>query len=198
MRGLNLTIAAALALATSGATLAQAPSPNCQGLVAQLTALDRGDTDPGRNDQIRRAEDAVHRQQYEVDYLLGRALGALAKFEAARAAYDRVVQSPIGGRTETAAMAQWMIGETYFQQEKYDEAIAAYHRVERLFGFERWQAAAILQAGKCHEAKGRYRDARQMYAQLLKQHAQTSFAAEASQRLRVAQQRAAHVNNRLE
>lgn len=138
------------------------------------------------------------RQQYEVDYLLGRALGALAKFEAARAAYDRVVQSPIGGRTETAAMAQWMIGETYFQQEKYDEAIAAYHRVERLFGFERWQAAAILQAGKCHEAKGRYRDAMQMYAQLLKQHAQTSFATEASQRLRVAQQRAANVSNRLE
>ena len=73
MRGLNLTIAAALALATSGATLAQAPSPNCQGLVAQLTALDRGDTDPGRNDQIRRAEDAVHRQQYEVDRMVSQA-----------------------------------------------------------------------------------------------------------------------------
>ena len=73
MRGLNLTIAAALALATSAATLAQAPSPNCQGLVAQLAALDRGDTDPGRNDQIRRAEDAVHRQQYEVDRMVSQA-----------------------------------------------------------------------------------------------------------------------------
>ena len=71
MRGLNRTaLAAALALATSAAALAQAPSPNCQGLVAQLAALDRGDTDPGRADQIRRAEDAVHRQQYEVDRMV--------------------------------------------------------------------------------------------------------------------------------
>jgi TolA-binding protein len=136
------------------------------------------------------------RQQYEVDYLLGRCLGALAKFDASRAAYARVVQSPIGGGTETAAMAQWMIGETFFQQERYDEAIASYHRVERLFAFERWQAAALLQAGKCHEAKGTYRDAIGLYAQLLKQYPQTTFAQEASQRMRVAQQRATTTANR--
>lgn len=130
------------------------------------------------------------RQQYEVDYLLGRALGALAKFDDARSAYQRVVQSPVGGRTETAAMAQWMIGETYFQQERYDDAIAAYHRVERLFAFERWQAAALLQAGKCHEAQGEYAEAIGLYAQLLKDYSQTTFAQDASQRMRVAQQRA--------
>jgi len=74
MRGLTpAALAAALALATSAAALAQAPSPNCQGLVAQLSALDRGDTDPGRADQIRRAEDAVHRQQYEVDRMVSQA-----------------------------------------------------------------------------------------------------------------------------
>lgn len=74
MRGLKPTaIAAALALATSAAALAQAPSPNCQALVAQLASLDRGDTDPARADQIRRAEDAVHRQQYEVDRMVSQA-----------------------------------------------------------------------------------------------------------------------------
>jgi len=65
MRGLNLTIAAAFALATSAAALAQAPSPNCQGLVAPLAALDRGDTAPGRAYLIRRSVDAFHRLQYE-------------------------------------------------------------------------------------------------------------------------------------
>jgi TolA-binding protein len=131
------------------------------------------------------------RQQYEVDYLLGRCLGAQAKFDAAREAYQRVVQSPVGGKTETAAMAQWMIGETYFQEERFDDAISAYHRVERLHAFERWQAAALLQAGKCHETQGHYAEAIQLYAQLLKDHAKTAYAQEASQRLRVAEQRAA-------
>jgi TolA-binding protein len=138
------------------------------------------------------------RQQYEVDYLLGRCLGALAKFDEARAAYQRVVQSPVGGRTQTAAMAQWMIGEAYFQQERYDDAIAAYTRVEKLFAFERWQAAALLQAGKCRETQGRYADAIALYAQLLKQHSETTVAQEASQRLRVAEQRAASAKTKVE
>ena len=34
--------------------------------------------------------------------------------------------------TETAAMAQWMIGETFFHQNNYDEALRAYSRVEIL------------------------------------------------------------------
>jgi TolA-binding protein len=129
------------------------------------------------------------RQQYEVDYLLGRCWGAEAKFNAAREAYERVIRSPLGGRTETAAMAQWMIGETYFQQEKYDEAIAAYHKVARLYAFERWQAAALLQAGKCHETQSQWREAIQLYAQLLREHPRTDHTDEAAQRLRVAQQR---------
>lgn len=138
------------------------------------------------------------RQQYEVDYLLGRCLAAQAKFDAARAAYQRVIRSAVGGRSETAAMAQWMIGETYFQQERYDEAVEAYHRVERLYGYPRWQAAALLQAGKCHETQGKWREAIQLYAQVLKQYSQTHFRDEASQRLRVAEQRAATLRNRHE
>lgn len=130
------------------------------------------------------------RQQYEVDYLLGRCLGSRAEFDAARAAYERVIRSPEGGRTETAAMAQWMIGETYFHQKNYDQAVKAYQRVERLFAFPRWQAGAVLQAGKCHEAKGEWKQAVQLYAQLLKDYPDTTFTEEASQRLRAAQDRA--------
>lgn len=138
------------------------------------------------------------RQQHEADYLLGRSLQAQAKFDGAREAYERVVRSPSGGRTETAAMAQWMIGESYFQQEKYDDAVKAYHRVERLFEFPKWQATALLQAGKCHETQGHWREAIGLYAQVLKEHPQEKMAAEASQRLRVAQQRAATAGTRIE
>ena len=62
-------IAAALALSASAA-LAQSSNPTCQRLEAQLTSLDRGNSDPARADKIRRAEDAVNRQQFEVDRLV--------------------------------------------------------------------------------------------------------------------------------
>ncbi|HEX5507450.1 MAG TPA: DUF2865 domain-containing protein [Pseudolabrys sp.] len=72
-------IAAGAMLLTSAATLAQSPSPNpaCQRMEAQLTALDRGNDDPTRASQIQRAEDAVNRQQFEVDRLVsqGRRMG---------------------------------------------------------------------------------------------------------------------------
>jgi hypothetical protein len=80
MRGLSLLeIGAAAVILLSGAAvaLAQQPpgqpnanSPTCQSLVGQLSALDRGNDDPTRAGQIRQAEDAVNRQQFEVDKLV--------------------------------------------------------------------------------------------------------------------------------
>jgi hypothetical protein len=69
MRGRVCTLAAVAAttLASCVGALAQSSNPNCQRLEAQLASLDRGNNDPARADQIRRAEDAVNRQQFEVD-----------------------------------------------------------------------------------------------------------------------------------
>lgn len=47
-----------------------AQNPTCQRLEAQLSSLDRGNADPARAEQIRRAEDAVNRQQFEVDRMV--------------------------------------------------------------------------------------------------------------------------------
>ena len=72
MRGLALKIAAA-GMALSAATVAHAQqpaNPACQRLETQLASLDRGNSDPTRADQIRRAEEAVNRQQFEVDRLV--------------------------------------------------------------------------------------------------------------------------------
>jgi TolA-binding protein len=136
------------------------------------------------------------RQQHEVDYLLGRYAMNRAEFETARAAYERVTRSTTGGKSETAAMAQWMIGETYFMQKKYNRAIQAYHRVEILYEYPRWQAAALLQAGKCHEMLGRWKEAIELYSQILEDYSTTTIAEKAAQRLRVAQQRAEIVRAR--
>lgn len=73
MRGIVLTLAAVFALSWDMVALAQSQNPACQRLEAQLTALDRGNDDPARADEIRRADDAVNRQQFEVDKLVARA-----------------------------------------------------------------------------------------------------------------------------
>lgn len=62
-----LAISCAVALAQSQNP---AQNPTCQRLEAQLTSLDRGNADPARAEQIRRAEDVVNRQQFEVDRLV--------------------------------------------------------------------------------------------------------------------------------
>jgi TolA-binding protein len=124
---------------------------------------------------------------YEADYLLGRCLAAQARFTDSRQAYQRVVDSSTGHLTETAAMAQWMIGESHFHQKNFQQAIKAYHRVESLYAFPRWQAAALLQAGKCHELSQNWKQAIQLYHQLLEEFPENTFADEASGRLKIAQ-----------
>ncbi|WP_137045210.1 DUF2865 domain-containing protein [Pseudolabrys sp. FHR47] len=67
---LRPAITALAALTAVSAANAQSANPTCQRLEAQLASLDRGNADPQRADRIRRAEDAVNRQQYEVDRLV--------------------------------------------------------------------------------------------------------------------------------
>jgi len=118
-------------------------------------------------------------EQYEVDYLLGRCLGSEADFAGAREAYRRVILSPIGEKTETAAMAQWMTGETFFHQKNYAEARREYWKVHILYKFPTWQAAALLQAAKCSDLLGESEEADKIYAQLIKEFPGTQFAKEA-------------------
>jgi hypothetical protein len=70
VRLLRLAAVTAAVLASCTGASAQSPNPNCQRLEAQLASLDRGNNDPQRADQIHRAEDAVNRQQFEVDRLV--------------------------------------------------------------------------------------------------------------------------------
>ena len=48
-------------------------NPVCQRLEAQLTAIDRGATDPGRAEQTRRYEEAANKQQAELDRTVAQA-----------------------------------------------------------------------------------------------------------------------------
>jgi len=121
--------------------------------------------------------------QYEADYLIGRCLSREARFSEARAQFQKAIDSPTGSGTETAAIAQWMIGESYFHQKNYQEALRAYHRVEALFPYPRWQAAALLQAAKCRELLNQPMQAVLLYEQVVNDYADTMFAEDARARL---------------
>lgn len=127
-------------------------------------------------------------QAHELEYLVGRCLARRGEFQEARATYMKVVNSPAAG--ETAAMAQWMIGETYFHQKEYDAAIRAYAKVASNYeAYPKWKAAALLQIGKCHEIQQHWDKATQYYTEVRTDHKSTPFAPEAELRLSVVQQR---------
>ena len=83
-------------------------------------------------------------------------------------------------------MAQWMIGESYFHQKNYEAALRAYLQVEILYAYPTWQSGALLQAGKCRELLGEWKEAVQLYEQLLSVYPHTTFTHEAQQRLKAA------------
>ncbi len=130
-------------------------------------------------------------RQFDVDYLIGRGLATQADFAGARESYAKVLADPNGANTQTAAMAQWMIGESFFHQEKYAEALTEYLRVDQRYPFPRWRSAALLQAGKCHEALGQWQPAVAVYQRLLKDFPASEFNGEANERLAEANKRLA-------
>lgn len=127
---------------------------------------------------------------FEFEFVLGRAYFAIGKSSDALRAFQLVLDSPAGRRTETAAQAQWRIGEIYFHQERYVEAIDAYYRVDALFAYDHWRAAALLQAGKCQELLGNWQHAIKLYSQIVEKYPQSEFAGPATQRLEIAKRQA--------
>nr|WP_238476524.1 tetratricopeptide repeat protein [Bythopirellula goksoeyrii] len=127
---------------------------------------------------------------YEADYLRGRALAGLGQMSKARGAYQEVLQNELTSGLETAAMAQWMIGETYFHQCDYENAHDAYKQVMLKHRFPEWQARAALQAGKCAELKGRWQEAIQLYRQALESWQDSEVADQLSGRLEWSQRQA--------
>gem|GEM_PF-2231824 len=124
---------------------------------------------------------------YEADYLRGRALAGHGEMSAARVAYQRVLDSSRAEGTETATMAQWMIGETYFHQHQYQHAREAYMAVIDKHAQVTWQALAALQAGKCWELEGHWDRAKKLYTTALQHQAEGLPAKQLQARLRWAE-----------
>jgi TolA-binding protein len=127
---------------------------------------------------------------YFLDEVLGRTFKAQAKFDEARAAFERVVADTHGRLTETAAKSQFHLGETYLLQKDYKHALAEYLKVEIRYKFPEWQGASLLQAAACYEALNEWKDAAKTYEDLLRQFPEHAYAPQAKERLAGAKKRA--------
>lgn len=125
----------------------------------------------------------------ELDYMAGQALLGMGQIENARAAFQAVLDARKDG--ELVAQAQLMRGETYFHQEQFHEALRDFLKVDILHEAPRWQAAALLEAGKVYERLDQWADAAETYGRLLSKFPNEPSAAEARRRHDAATKRSA-------
>jgi TolA-binding protein len=125
----------------------------------------------------------------ELDYARGQALLGVGRLEEARAAFQAVVDARREG--ELAAQAQLMRGETFFHQDRLHEALREFLQVDILYDSPRWQAAALLEAGKVYEGLDQWADAAETYGRLVTRFPGDPSAAAARVRRDAARRRAA-------
>lgn len=131
-----------------------------------------------------RAENPQSPLTYRMDEIAGRALMRQAKFNEARDAFKRVVDSKDGTRTPTAAKAQFMIGECYTTQKKYREAREAYSRVYLLYKHPEWREPARYQMGVCDQALGDRTQAISTFEKFLSEFPESTFTQDVKKRLK--------------
>ena len=105
----------------------------------------------------------------------------MARWNEARAAYQAVIKGRKGG--DLVARAQLMIGETYFHQKDYHEAIRQFLMVHILYDAPTWQAAALLETGKAYEQLAQWADAAESYQRMQIDFAGDPSTTEAKSRL---------------
>jgi len=108
------------------------------------------------------------------------ALENQGRHDAAIDGYRAVIASHDG---ETAARAQFQIGECLYAQKKYEDAVRELLRVDLVYAYPQWSAGALFEAGRCFEELDREADARAQYEQVVNRFADSQWAELASRRL---------------
>lgn len=117
---------------------------------------------------------------YQARFGVGWARENQGRYDEAIAAYREVIASHQG---PTAARAQFQIGECLFARKQFEEATRELLKVDILYGYDEWSAAALFEAGRCFEAMNKSVEARAQYKAVAEKYAGTRWAELSSQRL---------------
>ena len=117
---------------------------------------------------------------YQAQFGIGWARENQGRPEEALDAYRRVVDRHQG---PTAARAQFQIGECLFARKKYELAVTELLKVDILYSYPEWSAAALYEAGRCFEAMGKLSEAHEQFSQVAERYRQTAWSKQATQRL---------------
>ena len=148
------------------------------------TATSHADPDEAtrRIDAARAATDGDGARESLVDMLAAELAIRRLDFDGGRSILEKVIRNPVSV-SELRGRAQWLIGETYFLQEKFPDAIDSYRRVEGIDPEGQWVAAALVQAGKSFERLGRTREASVCYSNLINRFADSPHSQAARTRM---------------
>lgn len=119
-------------------------------------------------------------QWYQAQFGVAWARENLGRHDEALAAYRPIVERHKG---PTAARAQFQIGECLYAQKKFQEAVTEFLKVDILYGYAEWSAAALYEAGRCLEELGQVATARQQFTAVREKYGATRWAELAAQRL---------------
>ncbi len=114
-------------------------------------------------DSLKPALGSDQRACAELDFARGQALKGQGRLADARSAFASVASQKTG---DLPAQAQLMVGETYFHEGKFHEALREFLKVDILYKSPRWQAAALLEAGKVQERIDQPAEAAETYERL--------------------------------
>ncbi len=119
-------------------------------------------------------------QWYQARFGLGWARENQQRYDEAMAAYQTIVERHRG---PTAARAQFQIGQCLFAQKKHEDAVRELLKVDILYSYPEWSAAALYEAARCFEQMGKTAEAKQNFQQVEEKYKQTQWAILATQRL---------------
>jgi TolA-binding protein len=117
---------------------------------------------------------------YQAWFGLGWARENQKRYDEAMAAYQKVVERHQG---PTAARAQFQTGQCLFAQGKHEDAVRELLKVDILYAYPEWSAAALYEAARCFEKLGKTTEAKQHFQQVEDKYGQTQWAKMAVQRL---------------
>ena len=101
--------------------------------------------------------------------ILGRADYQDSKFDNARHHLKLVVESKASEKSALAAKAQFLIGECFLSQKKYESAVNEYQKVYSLYPFPAWQAPALYQISQCDIVMKEWMNAKSTLDTLIKE-----------------------------